>query len=294
MCQHQGLLNLNKPAGITSRRVVDRVQRLAGRPKLGHAGTLDPLASGVLVVCVGSTTRLIEHVQQMPKGYRGTFLLGRHSPTEDISGEVTELPHPPVPSSGQIASAAKALTGRIQQRPPAYSALKLAGRRAYALARTGKPVDLKPRPVEVYRLEVLAYDYPVLQLQVECGSGTYIRSLGRDLAESLGTGAVMSALVRTAIGGFRIEEAIDPQALTAENWADYLLPAIRAVESLPRVELQAEEIRKIRLGQAVRKQVPSGRSDEVAGVDCAGRLVAILVRRGRGMLGPKRNLLPAP
>jgi len=287
-----GVLNLNKPSGTTSRQVVDHVQRLARPAKCGHAGTLDPLASGVLVVCVGAATRLVEYVQQMPKCYTATFLLGRQSPTEDIQGEVKELDDPPVPSSDQIASAAAALTGRIEQRPPAYSALKVAGKRAYALARQGRQVDLEPRSVEVYRLEVAAYDYPELRLEIECSSGTYVRSLGRDLAESLGTGAVMSELARTAIGRFRIDEAVDPSALTRENWTEHLLPPLRAVELLPRVELTAEEIARVRAGQAIPSEAPAAGVGGIAALDAAGRLVAILTRRGRGMLGPTRNLPP--
>ena len=285
-----GVMNVNKPDGITSRRVVDLVQRLARGAKCGHAGTLDPLASGVLVVCVGPATRLIEYVQRMPKSYLGTFLLGRQSPTEDTQGDVTELEDPPVPSPDQIATQAKALTGRIQQRPPAYSALKVEGKRAYALAREGRQVDLKPRPVVVHRLEVVAYDYPELRLRIECGSGTYVRSLGRDLAESLGTSAVMSGLVRTAIGSFGIDDAVDPRQLTREGWTEHLLPPSRAVDLLPRIALTAEEIDRVQAGQPIPRQAPATDSPEVAALDSAGRLVAVLVPRGPGLLGPVRNL----
>ncbi len=149
-----GLLNLNKSSGMTSRRAVDIVQRLVRPAKAGHAGTLDPLASGVLVVCVGAATRLIEYVQQMPKHYTGTFLLGRHSPTEDIEGEVTLLDNPPVPSLDAILAAACTLTGTIQQRPPDFSALKVQGRRAYDLARRGETVDLQPRTIVVHSIAV--------------------------------------------------------------------------------------------------------------------------------------------
>jgi tRNA pseudouridine55 synthase len=270
--------------------VVDLVQRLAGRAKCGHAGTLDPLASGVLVVCVGAATRLIEYVQRMPKRYTGTFLLGRRSPTEDVEGEVTELEDPPVPSIDELVSAAAGLTGRIAQRPPAFSALKVRGRRAYDLARQGRQVELAPRHVVVHRLDVTAYRYPELRLEIECGSGTYVRSLGRDLAESLGTAAVMSRLVRTAIGGFRIADALDPRQLTAESWRVGLLPPSRAVESLPRLELTPEEAKKIRNGQAIWRQPPAPDAREIAALDGAGRLVAILVPRGSGRLGPLRNL----
>jgi tRNA pseudouridine55 synthase len=285
-----GLLNLNKPAGVTSRDVVDQVQRLVRPQKAGHAGTLDPLATGVLVVCVGAATRLIEYVQRLPKSYSGTFLLGRQSPTEDVEGEVAELADPPLPTLDQLLAAARTLTGRIQQRPPAYSALRVAGRRAYDLARRGETVDLQPRSVEIHRLEIASYAYPELKLRVQCGSGTYIRSLGRDLAAALGTAAVMSALERTAIGSFRLQDAIDPAALTRENWPLYLLPPLRAVEFLPQVCVAGSEIQSIRAGQAIaREALPPGAS-QWAALDAAGRLVAILVPRGLGRLGPICNL----
>jgi tRNA pseudouridine55 synthase len=288
---HFGLLNLNKPAGMTSRRAVDCVQRLARPAKVGHAGTLDPLASGVLVACVGAATRLIEYVQQMPKSYVGTFLLGRQSPSEDIECEVTLLENPPIPSLEQIVAAARSLTGTIQQRPPEFSALKVGGRRAYDLARRGQAVSLEPRTIVVHSIEVEAYAYPELTLRIDCGSGTYVRSLGRDLAQKLGTAAVMSALVRTAIGSFRLADAVDPQTLTRENWADDLLPAVRAVESFPRVELNAEEVTRICAGLTVPRPVAPGEATEYAAVDPAGQLVALLVPRGPDLLGPCRVFL---
>ena len=148
-----GLLNVDKPAGMTSRDAVDLVQRLARPAKVGHAGTLDPLATGVLVICVGAATRLIEYVQRMPKRYVGTFLLGRSSTTEDIEGQVTLLSDPPIPAAAQIEAATEKFVGSLLQRPPAFSALKVAGKRAYDLARRGEAVELKPRPVEVYALK---------------------------------------------------------------------------------------------------------------------------------------------
>jgi tRNA pseudouridine55 synthase len=285
-----GLLNLNKPAGPTSRQVVDVVQRLARPAKAGHAGTLDPLASGVLVVGVGAGTRLVDYVQRMPKRYTGTFLLGRRSPTEDIQGEVTLLEGVPRPAAEQIRAAAGALVGQIQQRPPAYSALKLAGRRAYDLARQGHEVELAARPVTVYAIEVSRYEYPELVLEVECSRGTYVRSLGRDLARSLGTEAVMSALVRRAVGPFRLEDAADPGLLTRENLAGHLLPMLRAVETLPRVVLSADQIGRVRNGLAVAREPPAPDAGDIAAVDAQGRLVAILCPRGQGLLGPLRNL----
>jgi tRNA pseudouridine55 synthase len=287
-----GLLNLNKPSGMTSRGAVGLVQRAVGRVKAGHAGTLDPLASGVLVVCLGAATRLIEYVQRLPKHYAAAFLLGRRSPSDDVDTPVTELANPPVPTLEEVSAAATRLTGPIQQRPPAYSAVKVSGRRAYELARRGKPVDLEPRTVTVYRLEVESYAYPELRLRVECGSGTYVRSLGRDLAESLGTAAVMSELVRTAIGSFRLADAVDPTTLDRNNWADHLLPPLRAVEALPRITLDAAELARVRSGLSIERAdvPPSDPPAEIAAIDADGRLAAILVPRGPGLWGPVHNL----
>ena len=147
----------------------------------------------------------------MPKRYTATFLLGRQSSTEDMEGEVVELSHAPAPDREEIVAAARRFVGRIEQRPPAFSALKIRGRPAYKLARQGHAVALQPRPVEIYRIDVKSYQYPELVLEIDCSGGTYVRSLGRDLAESLGTAAVMSALVRTAIGRFLVREAVDPR-----------------------------------------------------------------------------------
>ncbi len=233
----QRRLNLHKPRGITSRGAVDAVKRLVRPAKCGHAGTLDPLASGVLVVCVGKATRLIEYVQQMPKQYRATFLLGRTSPTEDLEGEVTELVDAPVPSRLAIEEACTRFVGTIEQRPPVFSALKIKGRPAYALARKGRTVELAARPVTIHSLEVVTYEYPELVLDITCSAGTYVRSLGRDLGESLGTGAVMSDLVRTAVGPFTLHTAVAPGELSRDNLGEHMQPALAAVESLPRVML---------------------------------------------------------
>src|SRR6478609_12096076 len=211
-----GLLNVDKPAGITSRDVVNRVQRLVRPHKVGHAGTLDPLATGVLVIAIGPATRLIEYVQRMPKSYQGTFLLGRTSDTEDVEGNVVELPHTPVPSRDDILAAIPRFLGTIEQRPPAFSALKVAGQAAYKLARRGEAVELAARPVEIISIDLVRYEYPELELRVRCGSGTYIRSLGRDLAEALGSAAVMSQLRRIAIGPFQVEESLQLADLALE------------------------------------------------------------------------------
>ena len=287
-----GLLNINKPAGMTSRRAVDLIERLTRPAKSGHAGTLDPLATGVLVVCVGAATRWIEYVQQMPKRYTGTFLLGRKSATEDTEGEVVELPDQPRPTREEIVEAARRFLGTVEQRPPAFSAVKIAGRRAYELARKGQSPQLTPRPIEIHQIEVLAYQYPELVLDISCGSGTYIRSLGRDLAESLGTAAVMSALTRTSIGPFSLEEAVDPRALTPDTWQQFLRPSSLAVEHLPRVRLSADEVNAIRCGRTVpgkQGEVEAG-APEIAAFDRGGELVGILAFDAAGCLRTLRNM----
>ena len=283
-----GLLNIDKPAGMTSRDAVNLVERLARPAKVGHAGTLDPLATGVLVMCIGTATRLIEYVQRMRKRYVGTFLLGRHSPTEDIEGDVTLLSAPPVPTLEQIDAAAKQFVGSLMQRPPAFSALKVSGQRAYDLARRGEAVELAPRPIDVYSLAVTHYEYPKFVLEIECGGGTYVRSLGRDLAAALGTAAVMSVLSRTAIGPWSVDSAIDPCSLNAADWSSHLEPLTKAVADLPARKLTEAEIVRVRQGLSI---PISGRAagDEIAAIDHGGQLIAILVPRGSEQWGPAKN-----
>ncbi|MBN2295183.1 MAG: tRNA pseudouridine(55) synthase TruB [Pirellulales bacterium] len=292
-----GLINLNKPSGITSRRAVDLVGRVAGKTKIGHAGTLDPLADGVLVLCLGSATRLIEYVQQMPKQYSGTFLLGRRSDTEDTYGNVVELSSPPIPTLEEIKTAAGGLCGLIQQCPPVFSAIKIKGQRAYHLARAGKSPDLKARPVRVYRIDVVSYEYPVLKLDIECGSGTYIRSIGRDLAESLGTAAVMSALTRTAIGRFILEDSIDLNDLEQQDLSRCLLPPVTGVEMLPKVKLEPQDVIEVGHGRTIPMPINASvlcksqttKRLEFAGIAPDGRLVAILIPQDQHRLRPLRN-----
>lgn len=274
-----GLLNINKPPGWTSRDVVNRVERLVRPAKAGHAGTLDPLATGVLVVCVGSATRLIEYVQGGRKKYRATFLLGRESDTEDVSGNVMLFADAPIPKREAIVAALPGFVGALLQRPPAYSALKVQGKRAYALARQGKAVELAPRPIEIFALSLVGYAYPELVLDVECSSGTYVRSLGRDIALALGTRALMSGLVRTAVGPFTIGAAIDLAELTAADTSAHLQPMTLAVSHLPSITLIAEQVTHATQGKRL-TLAESFAADEIAALDASGRLVAILSRAG--------------
>jgi tRNA pseudouridine55 synthase len=240
---------------------------------------------------VGAATRLIEYVQQMPKRYVGTFLLGRQSATEDTEGEVQLLDNPPEPTREEIEAAAATFVGEIQQRPPIYSALKIGGQRAYDLARAGREVDLQPRPVTIYELRVQRYEYPELVLDIACSSGTYVRSLGRDLAERLCTSAVMSALIRTAIGDFTLENACSTDDLHRDNVAEFLLPLRQAVGSLPTMTLTAEAARRIGHGLTIERDEAADHA-EWAAIDEEGNLLAILGPRGDGLLGPIRNFPP--
>ncbi len=236
-----GFLNLDKPAGVTSRDVVDMVCRAAGTKAVGHAGTLDPLAVGVLVVGIGKATKLVEHVQRMPKTYVAEFTLGVASDTDDTEGTLTPHPDAAAPTEDDLRAALAKFRGTIKQTPPAHSAVKVAGRRAYALAREGKEVALKPRPVTVHALELLRYQWPLVDLRIECGSGTYIRSIARDLGLMLRTGGLMSKLARTAIGGFTRENAVAPDALTEENWRTSLLPLDAALGEALRIDATPEQ-----------------------------------------------------
>jgi tRNA pseudouridine55 synthase len=289
-----GILNLNKPSGMTSRGAVDLVARLVRPAKAGHAGTLDPLASGVLVVCIGKATRLIEFVQQMPKRYRAAFLLGCSSPTEDIEGEVTELADPPIPTRDQVESACAGFSGIIEQRPPTFSAIKVGGQRAYDLARSGKEVALKSRPVTVYELFVRDFVYPRLELDIQCSAGTYVRSLGRDLAESLGTAAVMSELVRTEIGPFRLEQAVDPRQFPPSQLEKALQPPEAALPNLLRLVLDEHEIDLLAHGRSVHPPDSAGPlpiGSLVVALNQQQNMIGVLTYQLDGTLTPNINFI---
>ena len=284
-----GILNLNKGPGLTSRQVVNSVQRLVRREKVGHAGTLDPLATGVLVICLGKATRLIELIQRQAKRYRGEFLLGNFSETDDTDGDVQAYAECSRPSEDCLRRLATQFIGRIEQIPPAYSAVKIAGRRAYALARQGAPVDLAPRPVVVHDLQILEYEYPRLTLDIHCGSGVYVRALGRDLAKAAGSRAVMSSLVRTAVGQFTLDDAVTSDQLRADTLSDWLQPAAAAIGHMPSVTLHHAEVDALRFATMLPNRW-NRPEDELAALDPQGRLVAILKRKG-DQYRPWRNFV---
>ena len=246
-----GILNVNKPTGMTSRAAVDRVARLVKPAKVGHAGTLDPLASGVLVICIGQATRLVQFIHRQPKHYRARFLLGKRSDTDDVTGKVVDVPVESPVSRKQIESLLPRFVGRISQVPPQFSAVHVEGQRAYRLARQGRRVSIEAKAVEIHRLSVTEFRYPQLELEIECGSGTYVRSLGRDLGELLGCGAVMSELVRTQIVPFCLEAAIEANDLDHESLLARLIPAQAAVADFPSYICSSDELNDVACGRPV-------------------------------------------
>lgn len=271
-----GILNINKPQNLSSRDVVNIVQKLIRPVKTGHAGTLDPLAAGVLVIPVGHATKLVEYIQRLPKTYKAKFVLGKTSDTEDICGVVTDLIDPPQPTREQIEAALPLFQGTVLQVPPIYSALKVQGKRAYDLARQGQEVKLEARDIVVYSIEILAYHYPDLWVEIHCGSGTYVRSLGRDLARALGTEAVMAQLTRTAIGDFRIEDSVKPvMGFDLGAVHKNLSPTVRAVQALPKVTIDQQAIVRLSQGKQIEISLPP-RTGEVAALSERGDLVAVI------------------
>jgi tRNA pseudouridine55 synthase len=210
MVDASGILNIDKPAGVSSARLVGQVKRLLPRgTKVGHAGTLDPFATGVLLVLVGKATRQCEALMSRPKRYVASIKLGATTPTLDPTSDETPFPSATPVDRATVEAALSAFRGEISQRPPAFSALKVGGRRAYQLARAGEVVVLQPRPVMIYGMMLLSYDWPALSIDVHCGRGTYVRSLARDIAERLGVGGgYLTALRRTAVGDFTLDDAI--------------------------------------------------------------------------------------
>lgn len=217
-----GILLIDKPTGWTSFDVVAKLRRITGVARIGHAGTLDPFATGLLIVAVGrEATKHIASFMKQDKMYDATFVLGATSATHDPEGEIVPSGATPV-ARAQIEAAAAELTGEIEQVPPMHSAIKIGGKRLYALAREGKEIERVPRRVVIHAFEILSYDWPETRVRVRCSSGTYIRALARDLGEALGVGAYASALRRTHIGAHSVDDALALDTLTPENWHTYL------------------------------------------------------------------------
>lgn len=246
-----GLLNINKPSSWTSRDVINWIAKHAKKIKVGHAGTLDPLATGVLVVCVGHATRLVPFLHELPKTYIATFQLGRRSDSDDIDTEVELLAEAPLVSTAQLLAVIPRFIGTITQQPSTFSAIKINGKPAYRKARKGKPVEVPERDVRVHRIVLMEHAEDTFTLEIECGTGTYVRSIGRDIAEACGSGAVMSSLCRTRIGEFTLDSAIAPLKVQHGTIEELLLSPMQAVPQRPLIQLTLEEIPRVENGNAI-------------------------------------------
>lgn len=217
-----GILLFNKPAGPTSHDMVERVRAISGIRQVGHAGTLDPFAQGLLILLVGEATKRARDFLGLPKSYDALLRLGIESDTNDIAGTLTESPKHNAPAFDTVAQTLRQFRGIITQTPPQFSAIKTKGKKAYEEARKGKIVILPPREITVYKLEIIYYQYPLLALTLHVSSGTYVRAIARDLGKTLGIGAIAVSLTRTRIGDFQLKDAIAPDVLTANNWQEHL------------------------------------------------------------------------
>ncbi len=250
-----GIFNIDKPAGWTSFQVVSLVRRLSGVRRVGHAGTLDPSATGVLVVCLGQATRLVEYMMETTKVYRAEVRLGITTDTLDATGKPLSQADPSNISRQQVEDALTAFVGEIDQVPPMFSALKHGGEPLYRYARAQRQVERQPRRVTIHRLQLLAFQPPLVAIEVECGKGTYIRALAHDLGQQLGCGAHLSALARLRVGPFSLDDACSLVELEAAfqegRWLSLLHPADASLPSWPAVTLSEPQERAVRFGQCL-------------------------------------------
>jgi tRNA pseudouridine55 synthase len=276
-----GILVLDKPVGMTSHDIVDIIRRGTNIRRAGHTGTLDPRASGVLVVLVGPAVRLSEFVSASDKRYQAIIRLGGTTDTYDADGRFMRQPNPaPVDvTEQQFEEVLQRFVGEIEQTPPPFSAVKVHGRKAYEMAREGEPVELAPRKINVFHLEVLEWAPPEVVIDVHCSSGTYVRSLANDLGTALGCGAYLVGLRRTKSGRFSLRDAVPlrklQEAFTVGNWYQYLIPAAEALAEWPAVELSPDQVEEVKHGHRV-KAAADAEPGLVRGVSMAGELVAIL------------------
>ena len=278
-----GVLNVLKPAGMTSFDVIARLRRIYGQKKIGHGGTLDPMAAGVLPVFLGRATRLIEYAPIHRKTYEAEFLMGFSTDTEDATGTVIETGD--VPTDISIwEKAAPAFRGDILQRPSSYSAIKVNGERAYKLAREGETVELPARPVTIYDLTIREIAPPILRLSVTCSAGTYIRALGRDLGKAAGTPLTMSFLLRSHMGPFSIDEAKTLEEIEADPAAALMTDIRPILADLPQVELAGDKAKDFLQGKRLRV---GGKDQEVVATFSGTRFLGTGEVK-RGVLHPKK------
>jgi len=273
-----GVLNLNKPAGATSFSAVKRLRELTGAKRVGHAGTLDPLATGVLPILFESATRLAEFAHRLPKEYVADIHLGFTTETDDAEGEPEPVASPAHLGAEPVAAALQRFVGQIRQEPPAYSAVKVEGERAYRRARRGEAERPPAREVEINEIELLEFtpgERPVARVRVVCGAGTYLRSLARDLGATLEVGGYLGNLQRTAYGPLRLEEAVEMEALEGrEEVETRLLPPELVLPSMEAVRLTIEQEAMVRQGRPVRV-LPEPGAGQLRAHNAEGRLVAL-------------------
>ncbi len=274
-----GALVVDKPVGMTSHDVVQAIRNGTGLRRAGHTGTLDPRASGVLVILVGPAVRLSEYVSASDKRYQAIIRLGGSTDTFDAEGKVTLTKDPLNITEEQFNTALQTFVGEIEQTPPPYSAVKVQGRKAYEMARQGEEVDLAPRKITVHHLEILEWAPPEVVIDVHCSSGTYVRSLANDLGVMLGCGAYLVGLRRTKSGRFSLRDSVPlrklQEAFTAGNWYQYLIPAAEALGDWPAIELNPDEVEGVRHGHRV-KVAGEPAETKVRGVSTQGELVALM------------------
>jgi tRNA pseudouridine55 synthase len=281
MNAHWGLILLDKPTGPTSHDMVYAVRRGAGEKHVGHAGTLDPLATGLLVMCLGPATRLSEYLSGKDKRYTARLRFGQTTNTYDSQGQVTATSLD-IPDQPTVEAALDGFRGAQHQVPPAFSAIKRGGQKAYDLARHGETVVLEARPVVIYGLELVDWQPPEAVLEVQCSAGTYIRSLAHDLGQRLKCGAHLTALRRTASGNLRVDDAVPlavlQDAFARQAWRRYLRPADLAVADWPAVQLSAGGAARVRRGQSVPMEGAVNVAGEALGraYNPAGDFIAVL------------------
>jgi tRNA pseudouridine55 synthase len=251
-----GLLLVDKPAGMTSHDVVLAARRAFGESRIGHAGTLDPFATGLLVLLLGRATRLLPHLDGVPKEYHAEIVLGRETETDDLHGAVVRTADPP--GDAAIADAIERLTGPLEQVPPIYSAKRVDGRRAYEAARAGVTLDLAPARVEVYAWRDVTRHGDVLRATIACGGGTYVRALARDLGRLAGSAAHLGALRRTRSGPFRVDDAVTVDAIRDGHAT--VRPALDALPTIPHVALAPDDAERVLRGIAVPRSVDEPRA----------------------------------
>jgi len=274
-----GVLVVDKPVGLSSHDVVQIIRNGTKIRRAGHTGTLDPRASGVLVVLLGPAVRLSEYVSASEKRYQAVIELGITTDTYDLEGQVTRR-SPVDITYEEFEQALQSFVGEFEQKPPAYSAIKVKGEKAYEMARRGEDVELEPRLIQVHELELLDWDPPEAVIDIQCSSGTYVRSLAHDLGDKLGCGATLTGLRRTKNGRFGLRDAVSlrklQEAFANGDWYQYLIPAAEALGDWYTVELTVEQVDEVRPGHRVPAAEPVEEGKWARAVSQEGELVALM------------------